>query len=302
VLDFGISQVSSGEGQNQRLTRTGAVMGTPYYMSPEQIRDSAEIDQRTDVYGFGVILYETLTGRVPFDAESYSSLVLEIATGTPVPLQQLLPGLPGGLERVVRQAMAREQADRYPDVATLVRALEPFSGGLGFTSERRDPTGGTRVRTLETTTPFVSEGPPSVPMQRGVLGWVLGGAVLVVAAVLVGLYLLKPEPEAVPTAAGDSFAAPPTIEPPSEAALPQAGATSPLGAAGGSAGSGVTKVGVAAPGEPPEPAPPPPPKGTPAADPPREARRPSSPVAQPAAPAPPPRPSSRSGRLRADEF
>jgi len=301
VLDFGISKVSSSDGQNLRLTRTGAVMGTPYYMSPEQIRDSAEIDQRTDVYAFGVILYETLTGRVPFDGESYSSLVLQIATGTPAPIRQVLPGLPEGLERVIQKAMAREPADRFPDVSSLVRALEPFAGG-SFTTERRDPMGGSRVRTFETTTPFVSEAPPRPPMQRNVLAWVLGGALVVVVAVLLGLYLTKPAP--VPSAAG-SFVVVPAPEPaPARAgpAVPTARSAElagPAPAAGAAAG---------APAEPPPApgAPAPTPQAAPAEP---AAAAPAAVGAEPShghrpapAPAPAPRPSSRSGGLRSDEF
>ena len=307
VLDFGISKVSSGDGQNLRLTRTGAVMGTPYYMSPEQIRDSAEIDQRTDVYGFGVILYETLTGRVPFDGESYSSLVLQIATGTPPPLRQLLPGVPIALEKVVQKAMAREQTDRYADVATLVRALEPFAGGM-WSTERRDPTGGRRLKALESTTPFVSEGPPDVPMQRAVLPWVLGGAVLVVAAVLAGLYLLKPAPAGVPSAVGPAVAPAPL---PASADLPPTAPTRPTGpepsaASGAAAPSPAPSLPVA--GEPAlgsAGAPAPAPAAAKAPEPPRGSKRPSSrdtAAAPSPGSAPPARPNGRSGGLRSDEF
>jgi serine/threonine-protein kinase len=178
VLDFGISKVSASEGQlNPRLTRTGAVMGTPYYMSPEQIRGSAEVDRRTDVYAFGVILYEALTGRVPFEADAYSALILEIATGTPKRLRELRPDLPKALEDVVLKAMAREPEQRYADVEALARALEPFAQGVTFRLERPDPSGAQRT----TITPFTSEGPVSVPVRRGSIGLVLG-----VAAALVG--------------------------------------------------------------------------------------------------------------------
>jgi eukaryotic-like serine/threonine-protein kinase len=185
VLDFGISKVSAGEGQlNPRLTRTGAVMGTPYYMSPEQVRGSSDVDQRTDVYAFGVILYEALTGRVPFDANAYSALVLEIATGTPKRLRDLRPDLPRGLEDVVLKAMARDPADRYRDVESLARALEPFAEGVTFRSERGDPTG--PQRSLNTTaTPFVSDGPVTVPGRRGSVGLVIGSVGIAVAGALI---------------------------------------------------------------------------------------------------------------------
>ena len=185
VLDFGISKVSAGDGQlNPRLTRTGAVMGTPYYMSPEQVRGSSDVDQRTDVYAFGVILYEALTGRVPFDANAYSALILEIATGTPKRLRELRPDLPKGLEDVVLKAMARDPADRYRDVDSLARALEPFAEGVTFRSERGDPTG--PQRSLNTTaTPFVSGGPVTVPVRRGSVGLVIASIGIAVAGALI---------------------------------------------------------------------------------------------------------------------
>lgn len=129
VLDFGISKLSSEEqgGINMRLTRTGAVVGTPYYMSPEQIRGSHTLDKRADIYAFGVIMYEALTGQVPFHAETYGALVLEIATGTPRAPDDLVPTLPEELSQVVLRAMARDLNARYPSMESLIAALEPFA-------------------------------------------------------------------------------------------------------------------------------------------------------------------------------
>lgn len=158
VLDFGISKVSN-EGQiNPRLTRTGAVVGTPYYMSPEQIRGSDSLDRRADVYAFGVILYEALTGQVPFIADTYGALVLEIATGTPKSPDDLVPGLPVELSQIVMRAMARNAQDRFPDLERLIHALEPF---LQDTVPTRDPTGaGSKLRSSSSSpisTPFTAE-------------------------------------------------------------------------------------------------------------------------------------------------
>ena len=127
VLDFGISKLASDDQPSMHLTRTGAVIGTPYYMSPEQIRGTGEIDHRSDVYAFGVILYESLGGRVPFMAETYGALVLEIATGTPTPLTELVPNLPVELSRIVLRAMARDVNARYASMDELAAALEPFT-------------------------------------------------------------------------------------------------------------------------------------------------------------------------------
>jgi serine/threonine protein kinase len=139
VLDFGISKVSANDGVSSRLTKTGAVMGTPYYMSPEQIRGSAELDKRSDVYAFGVILYEALTGRVPFSADTYSALILEIATGVAKPPRDFKPELPEDLDKVVMTAMSRELPGRYTDLESLMRDLMPFLEGRAAIEV--DPTG-----------------------------------------------------------------------------------------------------------------------------------------------------------------
>ncbi len=174
VLDFGISKVSSNDTSlSPRLTRTGAVMGTPYYMSPEQVRGAKEVGSKVDVYAFGVILYEALTGQVPFNAETFSALVLEIATGTPKPLMEIRPDLPPELEAVVMKAMAREPEERYQDIESFARALEPFGDGIAFDGDRADPTGGFRLATgptvtsmTATSTPFASEAPVTVPGKK----------------------------------------------------------------------------------------------------------------------------------------
>ena len=174
VLDFGISKVSSNDTNlSPRLTRTGAVMGTPYYMSPEQVRGAKEVGPRVDVYAFGVILYEALAGQVPFNAETFSALVLEIATGTPESLRKIRPDIPPELEAVVMKAIAREPEDRYPDIESLARALEPFGDGITFSGDRADPTDGFRLASgptvasmSATSTPFTSEAPISVPGKR----------------------------------------------------------------------------------------------------------------------------------------
>ncbi|HKU41621.1 MAG TPA: serine/threonine-protein kinase [Polyangiales bacterium] len=170
VLDFGISKLSN-EGQiNPRLTRTGAVVGTPYYMSPEQIRGSDNLDRRADVYSFGVILYEALTGQVPFIADTYGALVLEIATGTPKSPSELVPGLPEELSRLVLKAMARNAPDRFQDMESLIHALEPF---LNDAVQARDLTPTTAQRRLfgagtnAMSTPFTAEPPPGPTIPRG---------------------------------------------------------------------------------------------------------------------------------------
>ncbi len=186
VLDFGISKVSN-EGQfNPRLTRTGNVVGTPYYMPPEQIRGSDNLDRRADVYAFGVILYEALTGQVPFIADTYGALVLEIATGTPKTPGELVPGLPPDLSRVVMRAMARNAADRFPDMESLIHAVEPFLHD--HVPNGREPSGATRLRTPNSSpvsTPFAGEAEP--PPDPSLLGLPNGRSAAYIALALVAV-------------------------------------------------------------------------------------------------------------------
>jgi len=132
VLDFGVSKMTDELREGLSVTRTGMIIGTPYYMAPEQIRGQQEFDHRIDIYAAGVILYEMLAGRPPFVAKNYSGLVLEIATGTPPPLQERQPGIDEGLVAVIAKAMGRHPDDRYPDARGLGEALEPYSGGVTF--------------------------------------------------------------------------------------------------------------------------------------------------------------------------
>src|SRR5690606_1446173 len=103
--------------------RTGAVVGTPYYMSPEQARGSSPVDQRTDIYAMGVLLYQATTGQVPFDAASFNELLFKIALETaPLP-QQLVPDLDLEFSGIIQRAVAREPGSRYQSCAEFKNAL-----------------------------------------------------------------------------------------------------------------------------------------------------------------------------------
>lgn len=214
VLDFGISKLSGHDGEvNPRLTRTGAVMGTPYYMSPEQIRGSHDVDARCDVYAFGVILYEAMTGQVPFNADTYSALVLEIATGTPQPAHVVNPQIPEELSAIVMKAMAREPEDRYSDIMELGAALEPYASSVRFTMERMDPTGAQLRKSMTTSasTPFTAgHSVIEVPGRRKARGVMIGVAAFVIT--LGGAFLLLSPSEEQPAAASPGLDT--TVQPP----------------------------------------------------------------------------------------
>lgn len=137
VLDFGISKMI-GEG-TPSLTRSGTTMGTPLYMSYEQLCNASDVDERTDVYSFGVILYEALTGRPPFEAESFPELAVKIATMSPVPPKQLRPDIPTALEQLVAWAMQRDREQRLESMDAFIRELSPFASEHAFRAQMTDP-------------------------------------------------------------------------------------------------------------------------------------------------------------------
>ncbi len=119
LLDFGLS-LHAGSA---KVTRTGAVIGTPRYMAPEQIRSAHGADGRVDVYAMGVILYEMLTGKSPFAASDRGQLLGAVLTGRVRPLDEVRPDLPFDVVDVVERAMAPNRDDRYETPAALAEAL-----------------------------------------------------------------------------------------------------------------------------------------------------------------------------------
>ena len=115
MLDFGISKLE--DDVSKPLTKSGVMLGTPYYMAFEQINSQRDLDQRVDVYAMGVILYEAMAGQLPYVAESVGALAIRMMSGPPVPLSQLRPELPDGLAEVVMRSVARDRDQRLSDHA-----------------------------------------------------------------------------------------------------------------------------------------------------------------------------------------
>jgi serine/threonine-protein kinase len=126
IIDFGISKFQN-VGNTDHKTRTGFVIGTPSYMSPEQARGLAEADERADLYAVGVILYESVSGRLPFIGASPTDLLFQIALGTPPPIQSLVDGLDPVFSSIVHRAMARDPSERFPTAAAFIAALDAWS-------------------------------------------------------------------------------------------------------------------------------------------------------------------------------
>jgi serine/threonine protein kinase len=128
LLDFGVSKMIApllgAKEDDLDLTRTGMVMGTPYYMSPEQARGDRNLDARVDLYACGVIMYEALTGRRPFTAANYNALLLQILSAKPRAARELRPALPGGFDAVLDKALQRNREDRYRSADEFQRDLQ----------------------------------------------------------------------------------------------------------------------------------------------------------------------------------
>jgi eukaryotic-like serine/threonine-protein kinase len=122
ILDFGISKFDPALTRDLGLTSDGAFLGTPYYTSSEQFL-SQGVDERTDVYSLGVVLYESLTGKLPFDSETFEGLTAAVVQGNYTPIRELRPEIRPEFERLVATAMAVSRDDRFRSAAELATAL-----------------------------------------------------------------------------------------------------------------------------------------------------------------------------------
>jgi serine/threonine protein kinase len=158
VLDFGVSKslldATPGRGA-AALTKTSSLVGSPLYMSPEQLDSARDVDARTDIWALGVVLYELIAGRTPFQGESIPQLVTSVLHDPPRSLSDQEVQVPNGLEEVLWRALSKQRALRYASVAEFVNALMPFAppAALG--------TAGRVSRLLSATEPVSSASLPS---------------------------------------------------------------------------------------------------------------------------------------------
>ncbi|MEM1181492.1 MAG: serine/threonine-protein kinase, partial [Acidobacteriota bacterium] len=125
IMDFGIAKLAQ---QESGLTQTGMTLGTAAYLSPEQIRGQS-VDSRTDIFSFGVLAYELLTYRRPFDGNQISAVLYQLLHHEPPPMREVWPDAPPGASAVVGRCLAKDPSGRYDDAGALLHALERLSAG-----------------------------------------------------------------------------------------------------------------------------------------------------------------------------
>jgi serine/threonine protein kinase len=142
VLDFGLAKsVNAMSGGEKALTRTSAIMGSPQYMSPEQMRAARHIDMRTDIWSLGICLYELLTNTLPFDAPTLPEVCALVLTATPQPPEERRRDIPPALSQIILRCIEKDIERRFADVGELAVALEPFASAASSGA-------GTRTRSV----------------------------------------------------------------------------------------------------------------------------------------------------------
>ncbi len=192
VTDFGIARAGASD-----MTQTGSIMGTAQYLSPEQAQGEA-VSAASDLYSIGIILYEMLTGRVPFDGESAVTIALKQVNEAPVPPSAYNPAVAPALEAVVLRALEKHPALRFQDADEFIGALED-ARGAATTAQLAAPAGPAAPARLPTMVePPVSEAytyppeplPPREPRDRGRWWWWVLALLLIAGAVVAGALLL----------------------------------------------------------------------------------------------------------------
>jgi serine/threonine-protein kinase len=229
VLDFGIAKTmvdaELGVG-HQELTKTRTVLGSPMYMSPEQVRNSKSVDQRSDVWSLGIVLYELLSGTVPFDGDTATGVVAAVLSDPPPPLLSRKPDLPQGLVYAVERCLQKQREHRFQNVAELAEALAPFApehsrlsvgriaGTLGLKARGTSPLArfshsGNPVVATATTIKSVDQTPTARFRRVRALTWASGGCLLI-ALCGAGAWHFASQPR--PAASAPGLAAPPKMD------------------------------------------------------------------------------------------
>jgi eukaryotic-like serine/threonine-protein kinase len=196
LLDFGISKFRSLEGDGAKgLTQTGTVLGTPYYMSPEQARGDQDLSSRSDIYAMGVILFQMLTGQLPFDAPNYNALLIKILTEDPPDPNELNPEIPDDLVETIKIAMDRDAANRFADCIEFRQRLLSYAPGSSAVRFQTglSPASRTAVRAAmdtNTMTPLEMTRSGGIAGARSKLPFILGGVAAAAIALFVTVVVL----------------------------------------------------------------------------------------------------------------
>jgi serine/threonine-protein kinase len=127
VLDFGISKIKGGMAEDMDVTKTHAVLGSPHYMSPEQMESSRDVDARSDIWSLGILLYQLITGELPFKGKTMTEVVAVVFSKPPIPPTKLVEDLPVELEQVILGCLQHDVTKRPQNVGELAKQLEPFA-------------------------------------------------------------------------------------------------------------------------------------------------------------------------------
>lgn len=214
IIDFGVSKFQSEDPEAMSMTTTGAVIGTPYYLSPEQARGQKDIDARSDLYTVGVIMYQAVAGQVPVRADSFNELLFKIALQPPPALTADVPGVDPAFSALTAKAMAKEREERFQNANELREALEAWLAGSSQSARRASlPVAagwsGAETMAAPSTVPTSSNfGRTSPPLpsyepveRRSLLPVVAGvGVLLAVGAAVALLKLAAPHPPVSPSA------------------------------------------------------------------------------------------------------
>ena len=177
LLDFGIAKLTGDDEQRVERTRTGAIMGTPRYMAPEQAR-GMEIDHRVDVYSLGVMLFEFVTGQPPFDAQHAMDLIMQHVMQAPPAMSDFVTGVPTAFNDLVRAMMAKNPAER-PPLARLLEVLAELRAMPGGDAAFGDRAGARRAVVMDVTGAFTLS---SKPKKKW---WMAGAVAIAIVAVAI---------------------------------------------------------------------------------------------------------------------
>ncbi|MDI1444318.1 serine/threonine-protein kinase [Polyangium sp. 6x1] len=279
VLDFGVSKMVLPNAPTavSGLTQSGQIFGSPSYMAPEQLRSATDVDARADIWSLGVVLYELVTGRLPFPARTMADMMAAVVRDPPQPLAEVRADAPPELEAILMRCLEKEPSDRYSSVGELARALAPLSPGneaLVARIERvsaRSAAGGApslpvpssaRVDVVASgqadavTRGGSAEGPQDItspsPLSRSLRSvrpsslpgrsrWIVWAATALVAAVTLAVILSHRAPRPTTTPASTSA---PSVEPPAPVTPAESAEVLPAVASASGAPSAAARVEV----------------------------------------------------------